>query len=298
MAPGIRQCRKGRGRSLRARWVAVGRLVAAIAVCAVVAACASRGGQSVPSEGTSVQLAHVHGLGVDPATGDLYAASHYGLIRFPQQGKPSRVGGLVQDFMGFTVVGPNHFLASGHPGAGQDGPSNVGLINSTDGGQSWQPLSLAGQADFHLLKARHGLVYGSNTGQLLVSKDGRAWETRVSIAMADLAVSPQNPQMLLATTQQGLAHSTDGGRSFQLLAGAPRLQLVTWTDAGDLIGIAPDGTVHVSGDGGATWSHRGSAQGEPEALTVSGDQIYAAVNGKIVSSNDGGRTFRTRSEDS
>lgn len=277
----------------------MGRLVAAIAVCAaVVAACAGRGDQSARPEGASARVAHVHGLGVDPGTGDLYAASHYGLIRFSQQGKPSRVGGLVRDFMGFTVVGPNHFQASGHPGAGQDGPSNVGLIKSTDGGQSWQPLSLAGQADFHILKARHGLIYGSNNGQLMVSKDGRMWETRASIAMADLAVSPQDPQTLLATTQQDLARSTDGGRSFLLLAGAPRLLLVTWTDTGDLIGIAPDGTVHVSGDGGGTWSHRGSAQGKPEALTSSGNQIYAAVGGKIVSSNDGGRTFQTWYADS
>lgn len=63
---------------------------------------------------------------------------------------------------------------------------------------------------------------------------------------------------------------------------------------GSLVGIAPDGTVHVSGDGGTIWSHRGSAGGAPEALTASGDQVYAAVDGKIVSSDDAGRTFRTR----
>jgi len=271
-------------------------LVAAMAVSAgAVAGC---GGGSAPSQGDSVHLAHVHGLGVDPGTGDLYAASHYGLIRFPQQGKPSRVGGLVQDLMGFTVVGPNHFLASGHPGAGQDGPSNVGLIESTDGGRSWQTLSLAGQADFHVLKTRHGLVYGSNDGQLMVSKDGRTWDTRARITMADLAVSPQDPQTLLATTQQGLARSTDGGRSFLLVPGAPLLLLVTWTDTGALVGITPEGTVHVSGDGGTTWSQRGSAGGAPEALTASGDQVYAAVEGKILSSDDAGRTFRNRYEGS
>ncbi len=273
-------------------------LVAAVAMFVGVVALAGCGGGSAQSEGGSVQLAHVHGLGVDPGSGDFYAASHYGLVRFPQQGKPSLVGGLVQDFMGFTVVGPNHFLASGHPGAGQNGPSSVGLIESTDGGRSWKTLSLAGQADFHVLKARHGLVYGSNDGQLMVSQDGRTWETRARIAMADLAISPQDPQTLLATTQQGLARSIDGGRSFRLVPGAPLLQLVTWTDTGALVGIAPEGTVRVSGDGGSTWSQRGSAGAAPEALTASGDQVYAAVESKIVSSDDGGRTFRTRYEGS
>jgi photosystem II stability/assembly factor-like uncharacterized protein len=132
----------------------------------------------------------------------------------------------------------------------------------------------------------------------MVSQDGRTWDTRARIAMADLAVSPQDPQALVAATLQGLARSTDGGRSFRLVPGAPLLQLVTWTDTGGIIGITPQGTVHVSGDGGATWSPRGSAGGAPEALTASGNQVYAAVEGKIVSSDDGGRTFRTRYEGS
>ena len=33
-------------------------------------------------------------------------------------------------------------------------PSSLGLIESTDGGKTWQQLSLAGEADFH---ARSGL---------------------------------------------------------------------------------------------------------------------------------------------
>ncbi|MGH3775984.1 MAG: F510_1955 family glycosylhydrolase [Pseudonocardiaceae bacterium] len=279
-----------------ARRAVAGGLVA-IAVFTGVAACTSRGSESAPPEGGSVQFAHVHGLGVDPGTGDLYAGTHHGLIRFPQRGEPIRVG-AAQDFMGFTVIGPNHFLASGHPGAGQDGPSNVGLIESTDGGRSWQTLSLAEQADFHTLETSNGLVYGSNAGQLMVSKDGRTWDTRVRIALADLAVSPEDQETLLATTQQGLSRSTDGGRSFELVAGAPLLQLVTWTDTGGTIGITPEGTVHVSSDGGITWSQRGSAGGAPEALTASAEQIYVAVEGKIVSSDDGGRTFRTRHQGS
>ncbi|MCA1708807.1 MAG: hypothetical protein LC808_38225, partial [Actinobacteria bacterium] len=136
-------------------------------------------------------------------------------------------------------------LARGHPRAGQDGPSNIGLIESTDGGRSWQTLSLAGQADFHALEARHGLVYGTNAGQLNGFKDGRTWDTRAQIAMGDLVVSPTDPETLLATTQQGLAFSADGGWSFRLNLGAPLLQLVTWTDTAGLIGITPEGTVHA-----------------------------------------------------
>jgi hypothetical protein len=235
----------------------------------------------------------VHGLGVDPGTGDLYAASHYGLFRLPQQGQPSRVG-PVQDLMGFTVIGPNHFLASGHPGPGQHGPNNVGLIESTDGGRRWQTLSLAGQADFHALEASPGVIYGVNAGQLMFSSDGRTWETRAEIMLADLAASPTDPNTLLATTPQGPARSTDGGRSFGLVAGAPMLVLITWTNSGGLIGLTPDGVVQVSDNGGTTWSPRGLTGAKPEALTASGELIYAAAGDKIVRSDDGGHTFHTR----
>jgi hypothetical protein len=259
----------------------------------VTALVACAGGKNTPAQGASVPLGHVHGLGVDPGTGDLYAASHYDLFRLPQWGQPTRVG-PVQDLMGFTVVGPNHFLASGHPGAGQHGPSNVGLIESTDGGHSWQTLSLAGQADFHALEVSQGVIYGFNAGQLMVSPDGKTWDTRAQIMLADLAASPTDPNTLLATTPQGLARSTDGGRHFELVAGAPTLLLITWTNRGDLIGLTPEGAVQVSDDGGTTWSSRGFAGAAPEALTASGEHLYAATGDKIVRSDDGGQSFHTR----
>ncbi|MCA1674608.1 MAG: exo-alpha-sialidase [Actinobacteria bacterium] len=285
-----RQPRKGPPPAPRtSRWALLGGLVAAIAIVAGVIAFS--GGDGRTADRAAVKLEHVHGLGVDPGSGDLYAGSHHGLIRLPERGQPSRVGGLVQDFMGFTVAGRGHFLASGHPGKDQDGPANLGLIESTDGGRSWQSLSLAGEADFHSLEAGHGLIYGSHAGQLMVSQDGRTWDNRARLAVADLAVSPEDPQTLLATTRDGLAQSTNGGREFQLVAGAPLLQLVTWPDPGSIVGVAPDGAVHTSTDGGTTWEQRGSVDGAPEALTTDGGEIYVAVEGSIVRSTDAGRTF-------
>jgi hypothetical protein len=69
------------------------------------------------TSGAGVEVAHLHGLGVDPADGTLYAGTHHGLIRLPDGGEATLVADRVQDFMGFTVAGPQHFLASGHPGA-------------------------------------------------------------------------------------------------------------------------------------------------------------------------------------
>jgi hypothetical protein len=52
--------------------------------------------------------------------------------------------------MGFTVLGSGRFLGSGHPDlreAREKGlPPLLGLIESQDGGRSWVPISLLGEA--------------------------------------------------------------------------------------------------------------------------------------------------------
>jgi hypothetical protein len=59
-------------------------------------------------------VVHVHGLGINPKDGGLYAATHTGLFVIGD-GTATRVSGRLQDTMGFTVVGPDHFIGSGHP---------------------------------------------------------------------------------------------------------------------------------------------------------------------------------------
>ncbi|PRX43465.1 hypothetical protein B0I33_11583 [Prauserella shujinwangii] len=211
-----------------------------------------------------------------------------------------RIAGLTQDFMGFTVVGPGHFLGSGHPGPDdREQPSHLGLIESTDGGESWRPVSLSGEADFHAMEAAHGRVYGydSVSGRLLVSEDRQTWDPRADLALADLAVSPDRPEEVIATTEQGPARSTDGGRTFAPVGGAPVLVYLDWPASGRLVGVAPDGAVHVSTDGGGTWARRGQVPGTPQALTTHGGaEVYVATGTGIHRSTDDGRTFRVFQE--
>lgn len=253
---------------------------------------------------------HVHGLGVDPADGALYAATHTGLFRVLDDGTATRVAGRYQDTMGFTVVGPRTFLGSGHPDLREDHPPQLGLIESTDAGETWRSLSLRGEADFHALAAVHGRVYGydATTGALMVSADRRAmvsadrraWDRRSTQRIAHFAVSPADPDELLATSEQGLLRSTDGGRGFSRVPARVLLALLAWPSAGDLYGVDPDGVVSHSADGGRTWARRGEAGAAPEALTVdprSGDVHVALSDHRIVTSTDGGRTFTTRYDD-
>ena len=271
--------------------------VAVLAVVAVVGAAlligSGRGGDdATETAGAPFGMAHVHGLGLDD--GQLLAGTHYGAFRVDEDGSVTQVG-PTQDYMGFTVVGSGHYLASGHPGAGQDAPGNLGLIESTDGGRTWDSVSLRGEADFHSLEARHGRVYGHSGGILMVSQDKKSWDERASIALADLAVSPDDPDTILATTEQGLAVSADGGNRFELVEAAPVLVLITWTDEGTIVGVDGQGALHVSPDRGRTWEKRGSVGGQPAALTAQGDLVFVATaDGRIVESGDGGRTFDIR----
>lgn len=263
----------------------------------LVASACSSGDDRSPSDGSdsaqAPQMEHIHGIGVDPGNGAIYAGTHYGLFRVVD-GTATRVGDRVQDFMGFTVAGPDHFLASGHPGEGQGGHSSVGLIESTDGGMTWQELSLAGEADFHALEYRHGRVYGLNsmTGQLLVSEDKESWQELSAESIADFAVSPDDADVLIATSQQGLVLSNDRGSTFAAVSEAPLMVFVGWAEDGTLAGVTPEGVVYTADAPDGDWTERGNVGGQPEALTVhSADAIYAATNGTVLVSTDGGTTF-------
>jgi len=272
-------------------------VVLAAVVLATAAACSTSGSDTdtaaSPDGGSAAEMEHIHGIAVDPEAGAVYAGTHYGLFRI-EDGTATRVADRVQDFMGFTVAGPEHFLASGHPGEGQDGPSSLGLIESTDAGETWHELSLSGEADFHSLEYRHGRVYGLNsmTGQLLVSTDMQSWQELSREPIADFAVSPADPNVLVATTENGLTESSDGGRSFEVVGSAPLMVFVSWAEDGTLAGVTPDGVVYTAADATGGWTERGSLDGQPEALAIqSARDMYAAANGAVLVSTDGGRTF-------
>ncbi|MGH3432588.1 MAG: F510_1955 family glycosylhydrolase [Thermocrispum sp.] len=259
-----------------------------------LAACGG-GSSSAPGKGGHAELAHIHGLGINPANGELYAGTHHGVFRIPEKGEPEQVAGRTQDFMGFTILGPDHFLASGHPGPDDaDSPPNLGLLKSTDGAKTWRTRSLSGEVDFHGLEAKHGQVYGydSQTGRLMVSKDETRWDRRAQVPLDDIAVSPDDSDVVLATMQQGPARSTDGGRTFAAIDGAPLLVLLDWPSEKRLVGVAPDGAVHTSADGGKNWTKGGSVPGQPAALTTHGKaEVYVATESGIHHSTDGGKTF-------
>lgn len=243
---------------------------------------------------------HVHGLGTNPKDGSLYIATHTGLFRAGHgETRAERVGSSDQDTMGFTVLGRDRFLGSGHPGQFQRGPSLLGLIRSDNAGKNWQPVSLAGEADFHVLRSSHGRVFGfdSANGRLLVSRDGgESWEERPPPApLIDLAIDPRDPRRLVAAGQGELFSSRDGGRRWRSLRGEPGL--LAWPRAKRLYLVNAAGVVRMSSDAGRRWTPRGDIGGQPAALLGQArEDLYAALpDGTVKLSRDGGRSWAVRS---
>lgn len=282
----------------RRRRLTVGGAVVAGVVMVVAALLAIGGGENGGVDAQPTPIADVHGIGVNPADNALYIATHTGLFRSPSgASSATRVDAPEQDLMGFSVAGPDRFVASGHPGADQEGPTALGLLESRDRGRSWRSLSLEGTADFHLLRAAGDAVYAFD-GKLRVSRDGgRTWQPRIAPArLIDLGIDPADPDRLLGSTESGVRVSRDGGRTWQRTSLHTPV-LLAWTQPHRPAAISGEGAVQTSSDGGRTWITGGTAQGQPAAFAADGDGgLYIGrPDGAVDWSTDGGRTWRPRS---
>lgn len=274
-------------------------LLAAVGVAAALAAGCGAEAAPVSAPAPASGVEHVHGLGVDPADESLVIATHSGLFRAPPGERAAvRIGDRRQDTMGFTVVGPGRYLGSGHPDLRDDLPPLLGLIRSDDAGRSWNPVSLLGKADFHVLRAAGDRVYGVNSldGALLVSADaGVSWQRRTPPGpMLDLVADPTDPRRLIATTEDGLHFSGDGGGSWRARSGASA-GLLAWPSSAGLYLIDGSGRLTRSRDGGNSFTEVGSVGGQPAAFAADGKDLYVALHSnEIRVSSDGGRSWRLR----
>jgi hypothetical protein len=246
---------------------------------------------------TGPGLGHVHALAVNPRDQSLLIARHTGLYRVgPGERSEKRVSERYQDTMGLTVVGPDRFLGSGHPDLRDNLPHRLGLIQSRDGGKNWTPLSLLGEADFHVLRARGQKIvgYDASRGRVLTSRDGgEHWlRNRFEGPMVDLVMAPAPSGTLLATAPAQLLLSRDGGRSWGSLS--ETTGLLAWPQPQRLFLLAPDGRLWLSPDVGRRWRALGEIGGRPAAFEAYSDgRMYAALdNGDIEQSTDGGQSWQ------
>ncbi|MCH1882853.1 hypothetical protein [Agrococcus sp. ARC_14] len=226
---------------------------------------------------------HIHKLMPSDDGQSLLVGTHNGLFSVDLESGDVEgpVGEHVIDLMGLTRA-DDGLLASGHPGASGvqhlQGP-NLGLIQSSDTGETWESVSLEGAADFHALTydSAAGTVVGAHAGQILISDDmGASWREGAAADPYELLATSDG---LLMTSFDGLSVSTDAGESFQAVEGAPPLVLLA--NAEDtVIGVDLDGTLWRS-ERGTPWTPVGTTPGQIHALTLlpSGEVIVATEAG-------------------
>jgi BNR/Asp-box repeat len=249
--------------------------------------------------------AFIGSIAVDPADGTMFLGTGLGLFRVDDRGKGQRrvVGemrtpegsGQVSSNLVVRFKGPGELLGSGHPEGAGSLPENLGLMRSTDGGRTWEPISELGEADYHLLQVNGDRIVavGAEETDIQVSSDGgRTFKKRTPPDMpVDVAADPRDPQRLVISTEQGIFTSADGGGSWRQREAGPASQLA-WADA--LYRSDPGGIVKVSPDGGASWEERGNVELTVNELAVDADgALYASVpGGEVRRSTNGGATWR------
>lgn len=254
-----------------------------------LAACGSSASTS-PRESV---FGHVHGIALNPADNKVYVASHHGVFKIIA-GRPELVANRAQDTMGFTISGPDTFLASGHPAPGSSEPNPLGFISSGDRAGSWTSLAFRGQEDFHAIDAAGSNIYAYGAeGQLMKSSDGgRTWSTILRAPLIDIAADTTNPDRVLATTETGQLISVAPDQQPAAVAGAPTVVFVDTTSTGVVVGVDPAGRVFTQ-SGDDSWVEVTSLKSRPEALSVRADTWYAATEAGLFQSADKGDTWTT-----
>jgi hypothetical protein len=290
--------------------------------CAVALLAAGCGGDAEPAQDAGRPLPRsdrlvdfskkppfVNGLSVEPETKDFLLTTNRGFWRISPDGKRVEqikgtitAGGKsspVGTFLEVEASGPGRFVGSGHPDQEGALPSFLGLIASDDAGRTWRVISRLGDADLHKIVLRHDRLYAFDAvlSAMLISRDGgKSFDEQFTPRglIIDFDVDPSKPERIVASTEEELFRTEDGGRSWRPLQAGKGIRLA-WPAPDRLYRAEKDGAVKVSADGGTTWKDTGRVPGEPYKFdAVSAQEVFLALSdGTIMHTTDGSQSWDT-----
>jgi photosystem II stability/assembly factor-like uncharacterized protein len=203
-----------------------------------------------------VTFKHIHGLAYTNDGEKVYVPSHHGINVF-SDGEWEKLEGEEHDYMGFSMV-DNGFYSSGHPAEGSGLKNPLGIVKSTDGGQSLEMLDLYGEVDFHGMAAgfQSHVIYVINhqpnsrmkePGIYYTLDEAKTWKKSKLTGLNDrplaLVVHPTKENFVAVGTQTGVYMSKDYGDSFDKIDLAFQVSGFSFTPDGNLMigGVAGDG---------------------------------------------------------
>lgn len=221
---------------------------------------------------------HLHGVAYAEDQ-HIYIATHEGMLATDGGKKWTMKGNYDFDFMGYNVMSDGTMISSGHPGKASNLPNPLGFMVSENNGKKWEPISMLGKVDFHILSSNFSkpeIIYGVNqmdsgsykAGIYKSSNKGKDWELLKSTGLPQdlhtiysIVSMPDDSNILLAGTDSGILKSEDGGITWAMF---DQTRLITafgvLPDTKELIGYSisnEEAGVMTSADFGKTWTNRG-----------------------------------------
>lgn len=240
-------------------------------------------GRFGPGATPVVTLRDIHGLGFSADGTQLIVPAHDGLRIYTDQGW--QIPNVpANDYMGYSPADMG-FYSSGHPGPVSGMVNPLGLVKSSDGGQTLTRLGFEGESDFHLMGVGYfsHAIYVFNpapnsrlpAGMSISLDDGQTWQpsalSGVTASPYQIAVHPTETDVVALATEGGLFLSTDSGNTFTLVS----------PGAVTAAAFTPDGKMLLFGALSLSAYDLESGQTEPRsapALTGNNAIINIAVN--------------------
>ena len=156
------------------------------------------------------------------------------------------------------------YLATGDADGQQN--SSVGILKSTDGGNTWNQTGLTFQKSATKQTSRivqssanaNTLLVASTDGIHKTTDGGANWTMVHNTAVHDLEYDPNNAMVLYASGSNAVVKSTDGGNTWNSITPngmTGRIELgLTKANSNFIIAVDDAGAVRGSTDGGSNWS--------------------------------------------
>jgi len=186
--------------------------------------------QNFYKETASGKIEHIHGIGFAGNMPGVSIATHSG-IKVYQDGKWFETKTALHDYMGFQAT-KNGFFASGHPERGANLKNPLGLMKSSDGGNTLEKLAFYGESDFHNLAVGYNTeaiyLYNERPNSKLQqdfyfsTNNGQDWKNSklkgLSSTIHAFSVHPDQASVVAVSTKDGVYLSTDYGNTFELFS--------------------------------------------------------------------------------